>query len=101
DRRAVDEQDELVAAETRDGVLGTYERPEALSDDAKDIVPDAVSVGVVDGFESVHVNADDGQPVVMPAACRLRLIKALDEQSAVGSPVRKSWVAEVRSFASS
>jgi hypothetical protein len=33
DRRAVDEQDELVAAETRDGVLGTYERPEALSDD--------------------------------------------------------------------
>src|SRR5271154_6939739 len=54
------DDNELVAAETREGVWGADGGAEVLRDVLKEFVADIMAVGVVDELETVEINHDEG-----------------------------------------
>jgi hypothetical protein len=70
------EDGEFVAAEPGDGVRGAYRVSEPPGDGEEDLVAGAVSVGVVDGLESVEIDiqhTDVGGTGAGRAVVRVRL----------------------------
>src|SRR6185503_3837079 len=76
----VDEHRELVAAETRDGVLFTDGAADAGGHDLQQAVTDGVTERVVDLLEPVDVEEQDRQLVAMAVCVAERNAEAVVEQ---------------------
>ncbi len=74
---------ELVATETRNGVLGSQRALEAARDLAQDLVAGRVTEAVVDSLEAVEVHEVDGGDARFGAAPE-RMVQPVGEERAVG-----------------
>ena len=83
-RRAVDHDDELVAAEAGELVADAHHRAEPLGDVAQQLVADGVAEAVVDDLEVVEVDEQHGD-LVGPGGLE-QLVEAGDHRRPVGEP---------------
>ena len=85
-RRVVEvftQDDELVAAQTGEGVAGPEDPGQAVGDGDQQLVTDVVAVRVVDRLELVEVGEQDRNDLVGPLAAHDRVVETLYEQRAV------------------
>ena len=75
---------ELVAAEPRDRVLGPGQRPQAIGDLDQHPVTGTVSEAVVDSFEVIQVDEQQGAGDSLAARRGDSLLHPVEQQSAVG-----------------
>ena len=78
--------DELVAAESRDGVAGAQRARQPRRHLLQDLVADVVAERVVDVLESIEVEEHQRHAGAMPAREHERLAQPVGEQVAVGEP---------------
>ena len=81
---ALEDDHELVAAETRQGVTRPDGTPEALGDDAEQLVADLVTEVVVDDLEPIDVAEEHGHPAAGAVGLEQRVVEVVEEQAAVG-----------------
>ncbi|EXI73206.1 MAG: hypothetical protein AW07_02820 [Candidatus Accumulibacter sp. SK-11] len=77
------DDDELVAAEPRDGLALGEDAAEDLGDAAQQAVADIVAEGVVDQLETVEVEEEDRCPLLRAPRATDRVADAFVEQAAV------------------
>ena len=85
-RRVVEvfaQDDELVAAQTGEGVAGAEDAGQAVGDGDQQLVTDVVTVRVVDRLELVEVGEEDRHDLVGALAAQDRVVEALHQQRAV------------------
>ena len=87
DRRALEQDRELVAAEAGDGVARPQQCPEAFGDDAEEAVARRMPEAVVDRLEVVEVDAQHGRVRAVRLAMGQRGADAIGEHAS-GSPGR-------------
>ena len=79
-------EDELVAAHARDGVLGAHRGAQAAAQRDQQGVADGVAQGVVDDLETIEIEEQDRQHLLMACALLERGGEAVVEQGAIGQP---------------
>ena len=78
------QQRELVAAESGDGVATAHTRPQSLGDDHQDLVADGVAEAVVDRLEVVEIDEEQGDSVVRALGPLNPLFHAIAKEHAIG-----------------
>src|SRR5215207_11333095 len=82
---------ELVAAEPGDGVLIGEASCDAGGDGLQERVPHRVAERVIDGFELVEIETQDGERCALFADPGERRVVRSRSSTRFGSPVRASW----------
>ena len=82
-RLVLEEDRELVAAEARDRVAGTYRVAEAIADCEQQLVADGVTEAVVHRLEAVEVDDDDPDGAVVAGSACECVLHAIREQRPV------------------
>ena len=90
-----EEEDELVAADARDGVAGPDAAAQARSDLPEDLVADAMAHRVVHGLEAVEVEEEDGELRAGPLRLGQREVQVVLEALAVREARERVVVREV------
>ena len=85
-RAALDEHDELVAAEPADRVGLAQDAGDPCGDDAQQLVADRVAEGVVDALEAVEVDEHRRRVGAVAAGVDEHLLGAVHDQRAVRQP---------------
>ena len=81
---AVDQDDELIAAEATDGIGLSHGHQQTLGDGLQELVPHPVPLGVVHLLEPVEIDEQGGNRNVSPPGPGQHLLGAVENQSAVG-----------------
>jgi hypothetical protein len=84
------DDDELVAAQTRHGIAFADAGFHARRDLDQELVADIMTQGVVEGLEVVEVEQHQRRRGAMPRAGGQRLAQAIEHQAAIGQLVRAS-----------
>lgn len=91
-----DQDDELIAAEAGDGVLVAQDAAQAAGNITQDGVAGPVAELVVDRFEVVEVDEQDGETAVLALAAFEAVLGAGIEQQAVRQPGQRVVVGQIQ-----
>ena len=79
----LDQRQELIAADTRDRVLFAQRLLHACRAGAQHVVASFMAEGIIDVLETIQIEKQDRNLVVLAFGMRQRLVQMLDEQEAV------------------
>ena len=80
------DDDELVAGQAADGVVGPDHGPEPFRDRQEHAVAGRVAERVVDQLEAVEIGEEHGHPPARPVRTGQCLVEAVEDEAAVGQP---------------
>ena len=81
---ALEQDDELVAAEPRQRVAGAHGPTQPFADDPEQLVADLVAEVVVDELEAVDVAEEHGHLAAGPVRLEQRVVEVVEQQPPVG-----------------
>src|SRR5581483_3975538 len=80
----LDDGEELVAADAGDGVGVARTNAEPRSQGAQQLISGIVAELVVDGFEAIEINTENGEEAAAPLGTRQSLLQTVFRNRAVG-----------------